>query len=345
RLKLNSLTGAYSAGNRFAMRERRGLSYVYGETSREPVQQQVKTVIRAALCRAALRGAKLGNVGDAPQGFEFGNVADDELLRVFGMTQERVPVEQLMEKAATCPESEMRKRLDEAREVFVGFDAIPQENREGYARLMWAYEDYVAESGVVAVASRCWPDFFTRYGTPVCAVLSLLNDRGIPAACEGDSAGALTMLIGSFLSGQSVFFGDPCAIDTNKDTVTFWHCGMAAPSLASPTTGACVGVHPNRRIGPVMDFGCKESSSVTIFRIGHKPGGGLRMFLASGSTFESPKHYEGTNLVVHWDGDVRRMVEDSIHSGWEPHFVVAYGWLDPELSTLADWLGIPVERY
>ena len=38
---------------------------------------------------------------------------------------------------------------------------------------------------------------------------------------------------------------------------TSWHCGMAACTLARKDTGARVGVHPNRKIGPVMDFGCQ----------------------------------------------------------------------------------------
>lgn len=42
-----------------------------------------------------------------------------------------------------------------------------------------------------------------------------------------------------------------------EGTVTFWHCGMAACNLARKDTGAQVGVHPNRKIGPVMDFGCE----------------------------------------------------------------------------------------
>lgn len=61
--------------------------------------------------------------------------------------------------------------------------------------------------------------------------------------------------------------------------MTYWHCGTAACSLAHPQTKATMGVHPNRKIGPVMDFGVKPCENVTVFRIGRKPDGKPRFLL------------------------------------------------------------------
>ena len=101
-----------------------------------------------------------------------------------------------------------------------------------------AYSDFVKDNNVAAISSRCWPDFFVEFGTPVCGVLSLLNDNSVAASCEADAYGAISMLIGMKLSEQSVFFGDPVSLDKNENTVTFWHCGTAACSLAHESTGA-----------------------------------------------------------------------------------------------------------
>ena len=43
---------------------------------------------------------------------------------------------------------------------------------------------------------------------------------------------------------------------------------QAACSISREDTGATIGVHPNRKIGPVMDFGCKAADKVTVFRVG-----------------------------------------------------------------------------
>lgn len=59
-----------------------------------------------------------------------------------------------------------------------------------------------------------------------------------------------------------------------------------------------MGVHPNRKIGPVMDFGCEACEHVTIFRVGRKPDGSFRFFIAEGSALDKPKQFNGTSVVV-----------------------------------------------
>ena len=82
-----------------------------------------------------------------------------------------------------------------------------------FARLYKAYKSYVGENHIGALCSRCWPDFFTEFGTPVCSVLSLLNANGVSASCESDAYGALSMFIGSDLTSRSCFFGDHVSLN------------------------------------------------------------------------------------------------------------------------------------
>ncbi|MBR4767948.1 MAG: fucose isomerase, partial [Lachnospiraceae bacterium] len=226
-----------------------------------------------------------------------------------------------------------------------GFSATPEKNRVDHAKLLKAYGSFAEENGVGALSSRCWPDFFTEYGTPVCTVLSMLNDRGIASSCEGDVYGALSMWVGSQASGSPVFFGDPVSLDESENTVTFWHCGAAAPSLARKDTGAAVGVHPNRKIGPVMDFGVEALGRVTVFRIGRESDGSFRFFLAEGNALDKPKQFTGTSVVVKTDEDARFLIEDSVSLGFEPHFVVMKGSHAELIKSLAALLRIPVVEY
>ena len=106
-----------------------------------------------------------------------------------------------------------------------GLEKTPEKNVKDFARLYKAYKEYIKENGIGALSSRCWPDFFTSFGTPVCSVLSLLNAEGIAASCEADVYGALSMYIGNRLTGKAVFFGDPVSMDEAEGTVTYWHCG------------------------------------------------------------------------------------------------------------------------
>ena len=336
RLRLNSLTGAYSAANTLRAFDNRPFSYLFGSPDEENTQAFIRSFAQAAEIKKALRSLRLAAVGHTPQGFGFGRALDSELMSVFGVELEAVEARELIDMAKGYRDKDCADFLMKTEASTCGFAVTPERNRLDHARLYKAYSDYVHSHGIGALASRCWPDFFTAFGTPVCTVLSLLNDEGVASACEADVYGALSMWIGMRLSGSPVFFGDPVSLDENENTVTFWHCGAAACSLARKDTGAVVGVHPNRKIGPAMDFGCESFPEATIFRIGRLPDGTFRFFLAEGEALDKPKQFTGTSVVIRTDADSRSIVEKSVLEGFEPHFVVIKGRRKAALQALAD---------
>ena len=345
RLRLNSLTGAYSAANALRAFDDRPFVYVFGAPEEPKVMNDLLNAVRAARIRKEMRSLKMAAVGHTPQGFGFGRALDAELMNVFGVELEAIEARELIDRAKAVSEADCAACLEKTACMTCGLEKTPEKNRLDHAKLYKAYRDYVDEHGVGALASRCWPDFFTAYGTPVCTVLSMLNDEGIAASCEADVYGALSMWIGMRLSGQPVFFGDPVSLDEEENTLTFWHCGAAACSLARKDTGAVVGVHPNRKIGPAMDFGCEAFPNVTVFRVGREPDGTFRFFLAEGEALDKPKQFTGTSVVVKTDAPVRELVEDSVRAGFEPHFAVIRGRHAKALQDLAEYFGFDVYRY
>ena len=370
RLKLNSLTGAYSAAHTLRNFGNRPFSYVFGAPEEENVREGILKAVAAAKAsvktpaagktlaenlspeeaeaariREKLRSLKIAAVGHTPQGFGFGRALDADMTYHFGAELVSVEVRELINKAKAYSDEECAEYLARTEAATCGLDKTPEKNRLDHARLYKAYAEFVRENRIGALASRCWPDLFTEFGTPVCTVLSLLNDEGVAAACEADLYGALSMWIGRELSGEAVFFGDPVAIDEAENTLTFWHCGMAPCSLARKDTGAAVGVHPNRKIGPAMDFGCESFPDATVFRIGREPDGSFRFFIAEGEAMDKPKQFTGTSLVVRTDTDVRALVESSVAAGFEPHYAVMKGRHAKTLKALAAMYGFPVYEY
>ena len=379
RLKLNSLTGAYSAAHTLRNFGNRPFSYVFGAPEEENVREAILAAMKAAAQIAAVKAAarqdgiaapasenaanvnpakaeavrirdkmrslKIAAVGHTPQGFGFGRALDAEMTYHFGAELVSIEVRELINKAKNYTDEECAAYLARSEAMTCGLDKTPEKNRLDHARLYKAYTEFVRENGIGALASRCWPDLFTEFGTPVCTVLSLLNDENVAAACEADLYGALSMWIGRELSGEAVFFGDPVALDEEENTLTFWHCGMAACSLARKDTGAAVGVHPNRKIGPAMDFGCEAFPDATVFRIGREPDGTFRFFIAEGCVLDKPKQFIGTSLVVRTDADSRKLVEDSVAAGFEPHFAVIRGRHAATLKALAGLYGFKVYQY
>lgn len=345
RLRLNSLTGAYSAANAIKAFRKEPLNYIFGSPEEEEVRAKVGATIRAAKLKYDMRHLTVAAVGHTPQGFGFGRALDLEMLENFGASLESIEARELIDIAKGYSDEDVKDYLADAGERMCGLENTPEQNRKDFARLYRAYKEYVTDHHVGALASRCWPDFFTAFGTPVCAVLAMLNDLGVAASCEADTYGALSMYLGMQLTQQATFFGDPVSMDEKENTITFWHCGTAACSLAREGTGAKVDVHCNRKIGPTLDFGCKPCKEVTIFRIGKDSDGDFRFFIAGGEALDKPKQFNGTSLVVKTNADAKTIVYESVEAGWEPHFVVAYGNVAAELEILAGMLNMEVQRY
>lgn len=340
RLRLNSLTGAYSAANAMHAFGDEGFGYIFGSPDEERTREEIAAFIAAAKVKKSMRSLRVAAVGHTPQGFGFGRASDTELMNVFGSELVCIEARELIDAAKAYSDAECEEYLKKSECAMCGLEKTPEKNRRDYARLYKAYSEYVKTNGIGALASRCWPDFFTAFGTPVCSVLSMLGDDGIAAACEADVNGALSMWIGMQLSGEPTFFGDPVSLDEGDNSITFWHCGAAACSLARKDTGAVVGVHPNRKIGPAMDFGCEAYPEVTVFRVGRKPDGCFRFFVLEGEALDKPKQFTGTSIVVKTDNGCRGIVEESVKMGFEPHFAVIRGRHAAALAALARMLGI-----
>lgn len=345
RLRLNSLTGAFSAGNAFHHMRDDKLMYMYGSPSEEAIVKQLTNIIKAAQVKYAMQGMNLLMIGHTPQGFGFGRALDLDMAKNFGVNLLSIESRELTQLAKTLDEDKTVTAEKVATSKLVGLQNTLDKNRVDFLKLYTVYRKYILDNNIKAIASRCWPDFFTDYGTPVCGVLGMLNDEKIAAACESDAYGALSMYIGQHFTDKPTYLGDPVSIDETENTVTFWHCGTGACSLARKDTGALMGVHPNRKIGPTMEFGLRPSEKATVFRIGRKPDGTFRFFMLKGEILDKPKQFSGTSMVVQIEPKVNGFISQLVKEGWEPHFIVLYDDVVEELEILAEMLNIEVCKY
>ncbi len=63
-----------------------------------------------------------------------------------------------------------------------------------------------------------------RLGTTGCVALSLLNDEGILAGCEGDLQAIFTLLAAKILTGQTGFMANPSIINEKNNELVLAHC-------------------------------------------------------------------------------------------------------------------------
>lgn len=61
-------------------------------------------------------------------------------------------------------------------------------------------------------------------GTTGCLALSLLNDDGIIAGCEGDLQSIFTQLAVKVLTGKASFMANPSMINARTNEIVLAHC-------------------------------------------------------------------------------------------------------------------------
>lgn len=343
RLKLNSLTGAFSAGNSLYTQNRK-FQFVLGNPDEKYVIRTFQKIFKSLQLIRKMRKMVIGMVGSQPTGFGFGSIGESQLAGKFGIKVVQTEASEIMKDATSFKQEDLSPWMEELKGRSQGWEKFSDEHLEKYARLRKSYQEFIDKSGVTVVASKCWPDFFTCFGAPVCSILSVLNDNGVPTSCEADMGGVISMFIGSELTGEPTYLGDPVAVDENCDGIVFWHCGAGATQLARKKEGANLGVHPNRKIGPTMEFGLK-AGEITVLRLGVDTKG-FRMFAMKAKALDEPRKFFGTSVTVQPQGGKSiEKVSQFVKDGWEPHFVIAYGDIMEELQMICSYLDIPLNAY
>ena len=106
RLRLNSLTGAYSAANAMRSYGRTDFEYVFGSPEEDAVIGKIKACVKAARIKKEMQGLRLAAVGEPPQGFDFGRAYEDELNTVFGAETLSISVPDMIERAKSYTDEE-----------------------------------------------------------------------------------------------------------------------------------------------------------------------------------------------------------------------------------------------
>lgn len=92
-------------------------------------------------------------------------------------------------------------------------------------RLYRAIKQVCEEESLNVITVNCFKQL-ERTGATGCLALSLLNDEGILAGCEGDLQSIFTMLAVKSLTGSLGFMANPSRIDVHNNEVVLGHCSI-----------------------------------------------------------------------------------------------------------------------
>ena len=103
-----------------------------------------------------------------------------------------------------------------------GFDS---KSIEGALKIYNGFKAIVNKYKFDGITVRCF-DLLEIYKNTGCLGLSLLNDEGIIAGCEGDIPALISMTILHYLTDEPVFMANPSSIDINQNEIILAHCTL-----------------------------------------------------------------------------------------------------------------------
>lgn len=169
----------------------------------------------------------------------------------------------------------------------------------------------------------------TNYGINACALMSLMSERLMPAACEVDIAGAVSMYALQLASGAPAALADwNNNYGDDPDRCVFFHCGNWAGSLApgsematAPILGSTLG--EQNTWGALR--GRAPEGPVTFARVSTDDRRGLlKAYTGEAQLTGDPLDTFGQRAVVYTPG-LQRLLAFICKQGFEHHVALTRG--------------------
>lgn len=280
----------------------------------------------AGICRVVngLRHARIGAIGARPAGFQTVR-ASEKLLQKSGITVVPVDLSEILGAARKIEDTdvELLKKLEEIK----CYAVVPKEYSDKLvlqAKFGVAVERWIEANQIDAVAVQCWDSLEQNYGCAACVTMSMLGEKLLPAACEVDIAGAVSMYALTLAAqGQSALldWNNNFAEDRNKCVCT--HCGNFPKSFVrNDLKLGTLGVL-GRTLGKVNTFGAVygkvTKGDFTFFRIStDDTKGTIKAYLGTGEITDDPYGMDGCIAVTKVD-NLQILMKHIYRNGFEHH--------------------------
>ncbi len=335
-IPLNSLTGFIMCTS-YLKRNDKTFSWAYEDVDNEGADGKLIRMIKAIYIKKKLRNKKYATIGSRAPGFYLCMVDELNFRRTLGPEILHVSLATIFTQADQIETN----RIEETKKEIKGTVCIDicESQLDKNIRLFLAIKDYCEENKIDAVTMKCWPELQSVYKTAGCSVLSMLNNVGITACCEGDIQGLATMDIFKEFSNQGVFFAD-LVCRSNSGGLKAWHCGFGPHDLAdndityteqaTMRNGIGVGVQYNMKLG-----------RVTLGKLSERKTG-FKLFLAEGTTVAPDRELLGVQTDIELDKGFSETLKIMVEEGFEHHYVLTHKELISDLEEFAKWTNLEI---
>jgi L-fucose isomerase-like protein len=302
------------------------------------------------VCRVVkgMRGLRIGAIGARTTAFKTVRI-DEIALERHGITMETLDLSQVLARmsALRANANAYKSKADTLR-GYASWDGVPEQPFDRLVRLGVVLDQIIAELDLDAIGLRCWEEMQRQLGVSPCVLLSELNNRNFPAACEVDMGNAVTMAALSMASD-----GPVACLDWNNnygdddDKCILFHCGPVPARMMEARGRIADHAILANAVGAGCGFGCDVGRiAPTDFTFGSMitDCGQLHFYLGEGRfTGEPiPADYFGCAGVA----EITDLQDVMLHVGYNGHrhhvSVTTGGVLAPVQEALSYYLGFDV---
>lgn len=302
----------------------------------------------AGICRVVkgLKHARIGAIGARPAGFQTVR-ASEKILQASGITVVPVDLSEIIAAAQKIEDNNqnLKNKIDEIKnyaKVSSEFD----DKLVIQAKFGMAVEEWMEANAIDAVAIQCWDSLEENYGCAACVTMSMLGEKLIPAACEVDIAGAVSMYALTLASERPsalLDWNNNFGEDRNKCVCT--HCGNFPKSFVKNDIElGTLGVL-GRVLGKDNTFGAvigkATEGEFTFFRIStDDTKGNIKSYLGNGTITDDPYDMDGCIAVTAVD-NLQPLMKYICKNGFEHHVAMCRGdvkdILQESIEDYLDW--------
>lgn len=287
----------------------------------------------AATCRVVrgLRNARIGQLGVRPAPFQTVRFSE-KLLAASGIKIIPVDMADIIASAkkVATDESAFKEKLDAIKQYGNIDAAIKPDQIERQTKFSVAVNRFVEEKNLDATIVQCWDALQNNFGCASCLTMSMMGERLLPASCEGDGAGAVSMLALALATGKA-----PALLDWNNnygdepDICVNTHCGAYPASFMQnkPNIGQLDVL--GGAIGPELCFGAVKGKvapgDMTYFRISTEDTGGyIKAYVGEGEFIDKKFDMAGGIAVCKIE-KMRKLLAVLCANGFEHHVAMVRG--------------------
>ncbi|WP_346857939.1 hypothetical protein [uncultured Draconibacterium sp.] len=293
-------------------------------------EEQINTFDMVCRIVKGMRKMTVGAIGARTTAFK--TVRYDELaLQKYGITTEVLDMSEVFRRVRKLDiNSEKAKAKAETLKNYTNFKNVPEKSFDNLVRFGVVIDDIIEEYELDALALRCWLEMEIEFGVAPCVLLSEINDRGFPAACELDICNAVSMHALQLATGKPT-----TCLDWNNnygddpDKCILFHCGPV-PQTLMEAKGEVID-HPMfaKALGAGCGYGCnvgRIAANPITFASSKTQDGKLFFYFGEGEFTGEPiqEGFFGCGGVAKID-NLQEKLNKIGYTGYRHHVSVAPG--------------------